>query len=94
MKISNIFNKFKQIKCCYFIQYSTHTIIIIFNTHLFQNQNKQKKILNKLINNENTKFYLMDFERGWILIVYQYYVRKKVTTLFKFLSKLKAKSFL
>ena len=28
-------------------------------------------MFNELINNENIKFYRMDFERGWILIVYQ-----------------------
>ena len=27
--------------------------------------------LNKLINNENIKFYRVDFERGWIMIVYK-----------------------
>ena len=36
------------------------------------NKKIQKNIFNELINDESMKFYWVDFERGWILIVYRY----------------------
>ena len=44
-------------------------------------KNKQKKI----INDENIKLYRVDFESGWILIVYHLYIllKNKIIIMFK-----------